>query len=258
MSTNQTFKAFKGGKSKARKGLERAYPVLAEHADTLLVQVDGEHGFYIEAADALIAALEANNSAIDSGKEPADLPTGSESDAGAASDDDQPEDDLPAAPVASGNMFGGIAATLGTVAVTKPEPAARTGATRSNYTIEKDRPEQNGIKRPSAGGLCRAVWDKMDEIRAASGSVPTTTQVRSAAEVEGWNPNNAMIEFYQWRRYNGIVGRAAKVGTTTVNEAGVVVANQSEPADPALNRARVARSEDRSSRAEDQSAEATA
>ena len=29
--------------------------------------------------------------------------------------------------------------------------------------IEKNREEQNGIKRPSVGGKCRAIWDALDE-----------------------------------------------------------------------------------------------
>ena len=32
-------------------------------------------------------------------------------------------------------------------------------------------------------------------------------QVKALAEERGWNPNNASIEFYQWRKFNGIRGR---------------------------------------------------
>lgn len=76
--------------------------------------------------------------------------------------------------------------------------------------IEKNRPEQNGVKRPSAGGRCRAVWDALDDYRRETGEMPTAKVVRELAADEGWNPNNASIEFYQWRKYNGITGRAAK------------------------------------------------
>lgn len=70
--------------------------------------------------------------------------------------------------------------------------------------IEKDRPEQNGIKRPSIGGKCRAIWDALDAYRAETGELPTSKTVRELAADEGWNPNNASIEFYQWRKYNGL------------------------------------------------------
>lgn len=64
------------------------------------------------------------------------------------------------------------------------------------------REEQNGVKRPAAGGLCAAVWDYLD---AHPGT--TAKQIREAAEGKGWNVNNAMCELYTWRKFNGISGR---------------------------------------------------
>lgn len=69
--------------------------------------------------------------------------------------------------------------------------------TGTGLKIEKDRPERNGIKRPSIGGKCRAIWDHLDTMEA-----PTAKAVRAAAVELGWNPNNAVIEFYQWRKFN--------------------------------------------------------
>lgn len=80
--------------------------------------------------------------------------------------------------------------------------------------IEKERPTQNGVTRPSAGGRCRAVWDALDAYRTETGITPDAKVVRELAADEGWNPNNASIEFYQWRKFNGITGRAAKVAAT--------------------------------------------
>lgn len=128
-------------------------------------------------------------------------------DAGDAGDDSLNLSDIPA-PASS--PFAGMAHAL----VTKPATQPNDHSTRENKrtcAVEKDRPEQNGIKRPSAGGLCRAVWDKCDEMREAKGGeIPTSKDVKAAAEVAGWNPNNALIEFYQWRKFNGITGRAKK------------------------------------------------
>lgn len=84
--------------------------------------------------------------------------------------------------------------------------------------IEKNRPEQNGIKRPSAGGRCRAVWDALDEYRTNEGVLPDAKFVRALAVENNWNPNNASIEFYQWRKFNGITGRQPKPVAAAVVE----------------------------------------
>lgn len=86
-----------------------------------------------------------------------------------------------------------------------PEFPAEPG---TGLKIEKDRPEQNGIKRPSIGGKCRAIWDALDAYREETGELPTSKVVKELAADEGWNPNNASIEFYQWRKFHGI-GKAA-------------------------------------------------
>lgn len=77
------------------------------------------------------------------------------------------------------------------------------------YRIEKDRPEQNGVKRPSQGTLCGAVWAKLDSIRE-SGRMPVAKELGELAIKNKWNPTNVVCEFYQWRRFNGIRGRQVK------------------------------------------------
>lgn len=86
---------------------------------------------------------------------------------------------------------------------TAPAAAKRTS---SGLKIEKDREEKNGVKRPSVGGMCRAVWDALDAA-VAEGKTPSAKDVKALAEANGWNVNNASIEFYQWRKFNGIRGR---------------------------------------------------
>lgn len=71
--------------------------------------------------------------------------------------------------------------------------------------VEKDREERNGVKRPSAGGACRAVWDWLDKHPDAQ-----LKDVRAVAEKKGWNANNAAIELYQWRKFNGVASKRAK------------------------------------------------
>lgn len=70
------------------------------------------------------------------------------------------------------------------------------------HKIEKNRDKQNGITRPSTGTQCRAVWDVCDSIEAAGGK-PDAKQMRKINDEKGWNMNNTLIEFYQWRRFMG-------------------------------------------------------
>lgn len=80
--------------------------------------------------------------------------------------------------------------------------------------IEKDREERNGVKRPSVGGACRAVWDFCDDQSTPDG-VPSVKDVKAEAEARGWNVNNASIEYYQWRKFMGIRGRQGKAAAAT-------------------------------------------
>lgn len=74
----------------------------------------------------------------------------------------------------------------------------------SGVKIEKNREERNGVKRPSIGGLCRAVWDQLDAMYNKSGENPKAKDLREWAEQQGMNTNNASIELYQWRKFMGI------------------------------------------------------
>ena len=82
--------------------------------------------------------------------------------------------------------------------------------------IERNRETRNGVTRPSIGGRCRAVWDACDAHAQATGDDPTASVVRTLAAAQGWNPNNASIEFYQWRKFNGITGRTPKAAPAPV------------------------------------------
>jgi hypothetical protein len=80
--------------------------------------------------------------------------------------------------------------------------------TGEGLKIEPNRVKQNGVTRPSAGGKCREIWDYLDEVYdGGKGPMPTAKMVKEAAEQCEWNPNNASIEFYQWRKFHGIKGR---------------------------------------------------
>lgn len=103
-----------------------------------------------------------------------------------------------------------------------PVPAAPAPVTpeHKGLLIEANRPMQNGIKRPSAGGACRAVWDYCWSCAPA---IPSVAQVKAHASTQGWNINNASIEYYVWRKYNGISGRVAVAPVTSAPLASVSV-----------------------------------
>lgn len=68
------------------------------------------------------------------------------------------------------------------------------------------RVEQNGVKRPGPG-KCLEVWEYLDQ----HGNMKPK-DLQPVAEAKGWNINNASIELYQWRKFNGISGRASVTG----------------------------------------------
>lgn len=88
----------------------------------------------------------------------------------------------------------------------KSKPIVPTMAPGTGIKIEKDRPEQNGIIRPSKGGKCWLVWDYCDGLYN-EGTLPMPKTMRTWAKEHGLNENNAVIEMYQWRKFNGIIGR---------------------------------------------------
>ena len=82
-------------------------------------------------------------------------------------------------------------------------------ANRKGYKIEKEREERNGVKRPSKGTTCGAVWDAFDALQAATGAV-TAAELPKLADDNGWNRTNVSCEYYMWRKFNGIKGRVTK------------------------------------------------
>lgn len=73
----------------------------------------------------------------------------------------------------------------------------------SAYKLEKNREERNGVKRPSAGCLCRQVWDLCDALEAEFGKMPTSKELQAKCEGKGWNVNNVIVEYYNWRKFMG-------------------------------------------------------
>ena len=68
-------------------------------------------------------------------------------------------------------------------------------------------PEQNGIRRPGAGTLCRAAWDMFDAVSTVLGSTAPIGYVLPVALDRGLNEANVKAEYARWKKYHGITGR---------------------------------------------------
>lgn len=95
---------------------------------------------------------------------------------------------------------------FGWKAMEAPAPAAAeavvtTGKPKKEPAPKVVRIEQNGVKRPGPG-KCLEVWEYLDQ----HGNM-TPKDLKPVAAEKGWNENNALIEMYGWRRFNGITGR---------------------------------------------------
>jgi len=80
-------------------------------------------------------------------------------------------------------------------------PVVTTGKPKKEAAPKVQRVEQNGVKRPGPG-KCLEVWEYLDQ----HGNM-TPKDLKPVAAEKGWNENNALIEMYGWRRFNGITGR---------------------------------------------------
>lgn len=63
------------------------------------------------------------------------------------------------------------------------------------------------VKRPKEGGRCEKVWKELDRLAAKRDTPPQLQDILRVGERRSWNPNNTRVEYYQWRKANGISGR---------------------------------------------------
>lgn len=81
--------------------------------------------------------------------------------------------------------------------------AAAAAAAKPGLKIEKNRAEQNGITRPSAGGVCAGIWTMLDDL----GTSVTLKQAKAFAAAHVFDKVTLTVQFYRWRKFNGIQGR---------------------------------------------------
>lgn len=78
----------------------------------------------------------------------------------------------------------------------KPAPRKRVPSDKEGY--------------PRQGTQCRAVWDACDTQASNTLALPDVKWIKALASEKGWNINNTVIEYYQWRKIKGITGRSTE------------------------------------------------
>lgn len=197
-----------GDKSTARRGLIRKFPEYkdnVEQANAFLMQIDGKWGFHTDDKGLKIPTATNTSTPADlnvlNDMAPAVVAKPDAALAAAVEEDDHTPD-------AVGGAFGAFAMAQLT-APKAPEVTVPTVRTPVITKIEKNRPESNGVKRPSAGTICSQVWDIATGLSNANNelSTPTLSQVVEAAEKVGINKYTARTQYARWRVFHGITGR---------------------------------------------------
>lgn len=84
--------------------------------------------------------------------------------------------------------------------------------TGTGIKIQKNRPEQNGVKMPSEGGKTYQVWEWCSNFVTEYGGAPTNKEVREwGVDANSMNKNMVCSQYAYWRKFNGIVGRIVSV-----------------------------------------------
>ncbi len=191
-----------------------AVAVLEQHnpKPKSLVDIDADHK--VEQAARVQAALERTMQKAATGF---DDEVAQAADTVAVADTQDADTDEPSPPSAFGSFAMAQLTAPSNNGNHTPTPAAAPvrSASTKGQKIEKDRPTQNGVQLPSSGTLCRAVWDQLTSMMVPIGdtgqaTVPSAQEIKAVGEQRGWNANNVSIEYYRWRKFNGITGRAKK------------------------------------------------
>ena len=83
--------------------------------------------------------------------------------------------------------------------------APKKQAEKTGKSVEQNRPEQNGLKRPSAGSTCAIIWDTCDRITNETEHTCTSAELFNA--LLGYNECTLRTQYARWRQFNGITGR---------------------------------------------------
>lgn len=98
-------------------------------------------------------------------------------------------------------------------------PAVVTATGRA--PIQKNREERHGVKRPSEGTICAAIWAALDAKRAeliaasteetiSNGTaqlVPSFKDLKALQDKNGWQRNTAVTQYQRWKEFNDLMVR---------------------------------------------------
>jgi hypothetical protein len=197
-----TFKT-NSSKSNAKRFLVNTCKIDAAITETYLTQVDGQWGSYVDSdgKPVTLAATLAPAPKADEEEHDTAHAVGANVFASMIN---------PTAPVAA-PVSATIVRDGKKVVDDKPQNEAPRNEDRpiknfvDGYSIQKDRPEQHGVKRPSEGTTCAAIWAYLDANRDTRAAA-----LKTIAQAHGWDNVTMSCQFYTWRRFNGIHGRQPK------------------------------------------------
>ena len=106
---------------------------------------------------------------------------------------------------APSSLLAGLVSQITDPVIAAPVVAPKQPVEKTGKTIEPNRAEQNGLKRPSAGSTCALIWTACDEITSEKGS--TCTSAELFARCNGLNECTLRTQYARWRQFNGITGR---------------------------------------------------
>lgn len=115
--------------------------------------------------------------------------------------DDEVEEAAPADP----SMLSGLIGQITDPVIAAPIVPAKQPVEKTGKTIEANRVEQNGLKRPSTGSTCALIWAACDRITAEKGSTCTSGELFAACN--GLNECTLRTQYARWRQFNGVTGR---------------------------------------------------
>lgn len=79
--------------------------------------------------------------------------------------------------------------------------------TNPERKVQKNRPTQFGVTRPSDGTICADIWTALDKI-LSTGVHPTTKDLATLRDQNGWQKHTASTQFQRFRQFNGIMPRS--------------------------------------------------